>query len=95
MVPYCGRGGNDLVRRWITSMHRSAAPREERGKEEARGGAVSGLGRILELCSRIFWTELVRNSVEIQLLFSAQRRKGNATADRNAMMAIAKVDGGV
>ena len=62
MVPYGGRGGNDLVRRWITSMHRS-----EKGEEAA---AVSGLERILELCSRIFWdrvgSQFGRNSTAIR-----------------------------
>ena len=68
MVPYGVRGGNDLVRRWITSMHRS-----EKGEEAA---AVSGLEEFSSCVAAYFGTELVRNAVEIQLLFCAQQRKG-------------------
>ena len=68
-------------------MHRSAAAE---GRNEGRGKrrrAVSGLEEFSSCVATYFRTELVRNAVEIQLLFSAQHRKGEATLDRNATIA--------
>ena len=59
-------------------------PREGRGK---RSGRSVDLEEFSSCVATYFRTELVRNAVEIQLLFSAQHRKGEATLDRNATIA--------
>ena len=58
-------------------------PPPRQGGKGKRQRAVSGLEEFSSCVAAYFGTELVRNSVEIQLLFSARRRKGNATLDRN------------
>ena len=65
-----------------------AQVRRRRGREaEGEEAAVSGLEEFSSCVAAYFGTELVRNSVEIQLLFGAQWRKSNATFDRNATIA--------
>ena len=63
-------------------MHRSA----EGGKGKRSGRSVD-LEEFSSCVDTYFRTDLVRNAVEIQLLFSAQQRNGNATLDRNATIA--------